>query len=686
MSLTQINKAGLDEIALDHVFTIGASGTDHYTFQGEGLNGTVNDPTLYLTRGKTYRFENGTGAHAIRIQSADDGTSGTLYNTGVTNNNTTGTVIVEVQHDAPDVLYYQCASHANMKGTIYVTGALADGGVTTAKIADQAVTSNKIANGTIDNVDISPNAGITGGKLANDAITTAKIADSAVTTAKIAADAVTTAKLADNAVGTANIQDDAVATQKIADSAVTGGKIANSSITDAKVHPSAAIAKTKIETFVNTNADNRILTGTASTNTIQGESQLLFDSNGLLYIKAPDGGNRYFFGETGNSQSAQLSLYNSSDQQKVRIAAGDGASEAATYFNGGKVGIGTSSPTTNLHVHTDANGEGVLIKSTGNTSNALTFDANRGAGGGIGNVYGRWNGTTVAQISFISGADGTNKDDGVITFGTESAASNGNVNATERLRIDSSGVLQTANKTITGGNNNAIQNIKCLGTWSGVNSVGKSIELISGYDSTVKMAAISYNLTDTSTGGTYGGDLNLHSQPLYSSPTTPIPIGLKVKSDGCVQLPKNPSFRADLNNSVNNTQLASGARKLSHTLGHTLDQVRWDVGSNYTSSNSRFTCPVDGTYVFHLYLGGHSSSESQSYVGNEIYVNGTRYNGAWNNQDAGYQYSERTWTLKLEDGDYVEPGYELANNNGWRVIGSAGVTKRYTGFEGYLVG
>ena len=69
MTLTQINKAGLDEIALDHVFTIGASGTDHYTFQGEGLNGTVNDPTLYLTRGKTYRFENGTGAHPIRIQS-----------------------------------------------------------------------------------------------------------------------------------------------------------------------------------------------------------------------------------------------------------------------------------------------------------------------------------------------------------------------------------------------------------------------------------------------------------------------------------------------------------------------------------------------------------------------------------------------------------------------------------------
>ena len=184
MTLTQVTKAGLHDIALDHVFTIGASGTDHYTFQGEGLDGTVNDPTLYLTRGKTYRFENGTGAHAIRIQSADNGTSGTLYNTGVTNNNTTGTVIVEVQHDAPDVLYYQCASHANMKGTIYITGALADGNVTTAKLAAGAVNATKIADNAVETAKIN-----------NDAVTTAKIASGAISTAKIGDQAVDLTKL-----------------------------------------------------------------------------------------------------------------------------------------------------------------------------------------------------------------------------------------------------------------------------------------------------------------------------------------------------------------------------------------------------------------------------------------------------------------------------------------------------------
>jgi len=195
MSLTQINKAGLDEIALDHVFTIGASGSDHYTFQGEGLNGTVNDPTLYLTRGKTYRFENGTGAHPIRIQSTA-GASGTAYNTGVTNNAGSGTVIVEVQHDAPDVLYYQCTSHANMNGILYITGALADGGVTTAKLADDAVTDAKLANSinsaiaanTAKSTNATHTGDVTGSSsltIANNAVTTAKIADEAVTLAKL---------------------------------------------------------------------------------------------------------------------------------------------------------------------------------------------------------------------------------------------------------------------------------------------------------------------------------------------------------------------------------------------------------------------------------------------------------------------------------------------------------------------
>ena len=261
MTLTQINKAGLDEIALDHVFTIGASGSSAYTFQGEGLNGTVNNPTLYLTRGKTYRFENGSGGHPIRIQSTS-GASGTAYNTGVTNNAGSGTVIVEVQHDAPDVLYYQCTSHAAMNGILYITGALADGGVTTTKLAANAVTTAKIADDAITSAKIV-SGGVQASNINSNAVSTGALQSNAVITAKIADDAVTNAKIAAGAVSTTELSNSGVSTDKIADSAVTGAKIASSAITNTKISTNGIASSDKIADGIITTAK---IAGNAITN------------------------------------------------------------------------------------------------------------------------------------------------------------------------------------------------------------------------------------------------------------------------------------------------------------------------------------------------------------------------------------------------------------------------------------
>ena len=103
-------------------WVLGADGTNHYTFTGPGLgHSTLNDPELYLMRGQTYMFENKMGAHPFRIQSTVNGSAGTQWTVGVTNNDVSnGVLIFEVPFSVPNTLYYQCTSHSNMGGVLNI--------------------------------------------------------------------------------------------------------------------------------------------------------------------------------------------------------------------------------------------------------------------------------------------------------------------------------------------------------------------------------------------------------------------------------------------------------------------------------------------------------------------------------------------------------------------------------------
>ena len=102
---------------------LGADASSHYTFTGIGFTQTTNDPTLYLKRGEVYQFVNTMGMHPFRIQSTVNGSAGTEYNDGITNNNVqNGTLTWIVPYSAPDYLYYQCTAHASMGGEIHILG------------------------------------------------------------------------------------------------------------------------------------------------------------------------------------------------------------------------------------------------------------------------------------------------------------------------------------------------------------------------------------------------------------------------------------------------------------------------------------------------------------------------------------------------------------------------------------
>ena len=102
--------------------SVTSSGTG-FTFIGAGFATTSGDnPDLHLKKGHTYYFiNNAGGGHPFRVQSTS-GSSGTVYNDGVTNNaGASGPIIFHVQMDAPATLYYQCTAHAALNGTISIT-------------------------------------------------------------------------------------------------------------------------------------------------------------------------------------------------------------------------------------------------------------------------------------------------------------------------------------------------------------------------------------------------------------------------------------------------------------------------------------------------------------------------------------------------------------------------------------
>ena len=115
-----VNSASIAEYTSEWNLT--ADGSNHYVFQGPGFTGSASDPNIYLVRGQKYKFTNNMGAHPFRIQTTVNGSAGTQYNNGVTNNDVSnGTLIFDVPMEAPNVLYYQCTAHGNMGGAIFIS-------------------------------------------------------------------------------------------------------------------------------------------------------------------------------------------------------------------------------------------------------------------------------------------------------------------------------------------------------------------------------------------------------------------------------------------------------------------------------------------------------------------------------------------------------------------------------------
>ena len=179
-------------------------------------------------------------------------------------------------------------------------------------------------------------------------------------------------------------------------------------------------------------ANDRVGIGTASPAAVFEVRTV--DANRYIRFKAPNGEERFEFYTGGTGNPAGLFMYQADGTTRnVQVSAG-----GTSYFNGGNVGIGTTSPSKKLHIalsnssHAD---EGIILdSSSGYGQGLITHDY--GQGNGI-TAFKIANGYTGSQITLSQDSYSSTGSPGSIRIYT--SPSGGANTPVERMRITADG-------------------------------------------------------------------------------------------------------------------------------------------------------------------------------------------------------------------------------------------------------
>jgi len=181
------------------------------------------------------------------------------------------------------------------------------------------------------------------------------------------------------------------------------------------------------QTTINNNADNRIITGSGTANTLEAESVLTFDnSTHTLTVHQTDTGNNPAFksihrGSAGSQINAHFTNYSGTNHTVI--------------LHDGSVGIGTQSPAAPLHVS-----KSYTAPTGGIDGNTCLLLSNSGGSAYAGLAI---QGTTSGG-SYIHLGDTDDINVGNILYDHPSNSMQFITNASERLRIGSSGQIGLA--------------------------------------------------------------------------------------------------------------------------------------------------------------------------------------------------------------------------------------------------
>ena len=202
-------------------------------------------------------------------------------------------------------------------------------------MATTKVTSGGITDATVSTADIANDA-VTSDKIADDAIQSEHYGGTSIDTEHIANGAVTGPKIAGNTVGTSNIQDEAVTLAKLPHGTSSNdGKFLRA---NNGADPSFETVSIPAGTTINNNANNRLLTGSGTANTLEGESTATYDGT-KLFLSGGSGSDGHInmlelkhlntasstSGSTGDGPSILLNGYYSSNEWALAKIAADNA-------------------------------------------------------------------------------------------------------------------------------------------------------------------------------------------------------------------------------------------------------------------------------------------------------------------------------------------------------------------------
>jgi len=383
---------------------------------------------------------------------------------------------------------------------------IADGAITSTHLAANCVDSSELVTGSIDTIHIAANQ-VTATKIVTNGVLTRHISDDQVTAAKLANSINTDIATGVTANTTAN------AALPKAGGTMTGslgvGDTAVSSIVGLF---STSTANHIAGQFVNSNASDSFGIVVKAGNDANDYTADFRDkaNNNLMRIRG-DGNvgigtsspqetlhlfnsaqtwNQYSnirMSTENDSYAAEIGFHRgtSDDSDRGLFLSGDGTNKHVRVLHGGKVGIGTSSPSSLLHME------------SGNAHNKLSITSTANGGTGYDAVIDLLGSASNSEVQLNMGINGDADREQIKTYQSVMTFTTNNV---ERMKIDTADIVLT-----TTGNANAQLSIK------NSSASGQSGVQLSGYDDNHAMTFRrgydgSLNVIDFYEYGNSGGD------------------------------------------------------------------------------------------------------------------------------------------------------------------------------------